>query len=139
MLHSHKGRTKTYCKTLAIANAATETVTFHDTSGIPILCNYINVACSGTVTHAGYLIVRPVGIYADSTVAVGAGTSGAGAVLGRVSDEITIILDGANSVSSVTISNFLASPSSATGVLVTYGVMVQAPNSLRGLAHSPGA
>ena len=115
-------------------NSSTSSVTLTDTSGIPILCNYIQASIIGptTTTQTAYVHVAPSGISTNPAVALGNGASGTFGLIGTIYDPAELYLGGSDYCSAISVFSLSAYP-----VVISYGVRVE-PNPLKALQKYPG-
>lgn len=115
------------------STAQTSTITLTDTSGTPILCNYIQASIAAPFTSAAsYVMVTPSGISSNPAVALGNGASGTLGLIGTLLDPAEVLLGGSDYCSAISLYS-----SSAITAIVTYGVRVQ-PNPMKALQKNRG-
>ncbi len=123
---------KPFSKLINFTAASSTTVTLTDTSGIPILCNYIQGVVASGATYAGYILVTPSGLSTNPAVALGNGASGTLGLLGSYADPAELFLGGADYCSAISVYS-----SAATVVLISYGVRTTV-NSMKALGKYSG-
>ena len=134
---------KSYCKVIQSAHDTSASVTFTDSVGAGINCNYFSVDCrSGGESDSGFFMVQPSGVYFASLSGITevnalSGTTshaglGGGGVMGTADGSVEMSLAPTDSAAGVLIWNKLlntggaTTPGTTATFIVTYGNMKQA-------------
>ena len=132
---------KSYCKVIQCAFDTSASVSFNDSLGTAIDCNYFKVdAHVLDGSGIGYFLAQPSGIYSNQTstlemIGSASGTthhttSGIGGVMGSAGDTVEMSLNSTEKTAGILLWNKLeqstGAGSSAATFIVTYGNMKQA-------------
>lgn len=127
---------KPFCKVFNLSTATASTITFLDSAGSSLMCNYVQVAMIAPTSATGYIVVEPSGISTNPRVPPGNGASGTLGMIGSVLNPVELMLPQGNMCAAVTVSggpNLAAN----TPISVTYGVSV-VRNGLSGFGRNKG-
>jgi hypothetical protein len=125
---------KPFCKVFNLSPATASSITFLDSAGSALMCNYVQVAMIAATSATGYIVVEPSGLSTNPRVPPGNGASGTLGMIGSVLNPVELMLP--NMCGAVTVSggpNLAAN----TPVSVTYGVSVSR-NGISGFGRNKG-